>query len=214
MRRQPTTAPLVMSVSEEHRGDEGSEPDQLGSATQRRDDVAQQPASKEQLNRRTGQRPDDHRCGSRQRERDKTPIPSTVGPHDAPEGQRSGQQDVAGISQYPISPRERDQPDLGSFPHPCRGPFPRGGTSLRVTGGRTARQSRPCSTAAFRRHEYAADARSNMPAYSTRPSWALDVEHCASADHGHDGKVPGLTFDQRTDGGGGRGRPAMGCCEW
>ena len=40
-----------------------------------------------------------------------------------------------------------------------------------------------------------------------RPSWALDVEHRASADHGHDGKVPGLTLDQRTDGSEGAAGP-------
>ena len=60
------------------------------------DDVAKQAVCEDQLNRWTGQRPDDHGGDPRQCQHHKPGIPPAVRPHDAPESQGAGKQHSLG----------------------------------------------------------------------------------------------------------------------
>ena len=71
MRRQPTTAPLMMSGRKNIAATSAAS---LASwaAPPRGDDVAEQPAAEDQLNGRTGKRANDHRRRPGEREHDKS----------------------------------------------------------------------------------------------------------------------------------------------
>jgi hypothetical protein len=92
---------------EEHCGNQGSESGQLGGASLWGDDIAEQLASEDQLNGRTGNRPHDHRCGPGECEHDKPPIPPTVRPDHAPEGQSAREQHIAGVAEHPVRPERQ-----------------------------------------------------------------------------------------------------------